>query len=686
MQLHSAAVALLLVTLPIFVSAQKEIDRIDEIVVAGYSITAREVEIEVEQKMLLDTAAALKDMPGTDVNSNGLIAGIAQYRGMYGDRVAVTIDNHTIVSGGPNAMDTPLSYVSPMITEALVVDRGIASVSSTPESIGGHLKTRLARGSFGSEDFELSGFVGSRYSGNGDISTSAGRFTISNDSHRLSAIAEIDRGKNIRTPVGEIRPSEIDRKRYDVSYAFTNGDDHFVVFAGKLNTQDSGTPALPMDIRSIDTDLIGSHFLYAASPSMAIEGRVSSNDVDHVMDNFALRSALPVMMRRQNHATGSGKTYALAAIYDFEASTLRLGIDGVVADHDSTITNPDNAAFRVANFSAVTRELASIFGEWMFERDATALELGVSFKHVTTDAGEVGATGMMSPAISMLAGAFNSANRELTFDDVDAVIKYRYRSRDNLEWRLEAGRKSRAPSYQELYLWLPMQATGGLADGRTYIGDLGLHSEVSNEINLGVFATTGRLSVSPQLFYKRIDNYIQGSPSSNAAANMVATMMAGQTALQFSNTDAEILGLDLAWTFEISERVTLDGIATYARGRRTDISDDLYRLAPLNGSIGLTYTNESWAIDTRIVAYDSQNKVAAFNDEQPTAGYEILNAGLIWMPNSSLRVEARVDNIFDATYQDHLAGVNRVGGSAIPVGSRLYGAERTLMAGVIFSF
>ena len=56
------------------------------------------------------------------------------------------------------------------------------------------------------------------------------------------------------------------------------------------------------------------------------------------------------------------------------------------------------------------------------------------------------------------------------------------------------------------------------------------------------------------------------------------------------------------------------------------------------------------------------------------------------MPTPSLRMEARVDNVFDATYQDHLAGVNRAGGSDIAIGSRLYGAERTFGAGVIFSF
>lgn len=690
MSYHYGAVALLLMALPTFVAAEEKTDPvadpIDEIVVADHAIAARAAVARVEHEMLLDTAVALKDMPGANVNSNGLITGIAQYRGMYGDRVAVTIDNHAIVTGGPNAMDAPLSYVSPMITEALVVDRGIASVSSAPESIGGHMSARLARGSFGDQDFALSGFVGSRYSANGDIATSAGRLTISDDAHRISAIAELDTGQNIKTPAGEIRPSMVDRKRYDVSYAYTNGDDHFVVFGGKLDTGDSGTPALPMDIRVIDTNLFGSHFLYALSSTLTIEGRVSTNDVEHVMDNFALRAAPPAMMQRQTLATGSGTTLALAGKFDLQTSTLRLGLESIVADHDATITNPNNAAFRIANFSGIERDLTSLYGEWIVERDASALELGVSVKRVDAVAAEVGATGIASPAVAMLADTFNSANRALSFDDIDAVIKYRRRAGSYIEWRIEAARKSRAPSYQELYLWLPMQATGGLADGRTYIGDLYLMSEISNELNLGFSRARGPLSVAPQIFYKRIDGYIQGTPTTNAAANMISEMMAGQPALQFSNTDAEIWGIDVDYALQISDRFSIDGVATYARGRRTDISDNLYRLAPLNGSIGLTYASESWVLDTRVIAYGSQKKVATFNDEQPTAGYEIVNAGFVWMPTPSLRVEARIDNVFDATYQDHLAGVNRAGGSDIAIGSRLYRVERTIGAGVIFSF
>jgi iron complex outermembrane receptor protein len=680
------AAGLLLITLPVLGLAEDEAPPIDEIVVAGNAVATDTATIEVEQKMLLDTAIALKAIPGADVNSNGLITGIAQYRGMYGDRVAVTIDGHAVVSGGPNAMDSPFAYVSPMITEAVVVNRGIAGVSAAAESIGGHLNARLARGNFGGEEFGISGFMGSRYATNGNVATSAGRLTLSNSSHRISALTEIDSGNDIKTTRGDIRPSRVDRRRYDLSYAYANGEDHLVVFAGKLDTGDSGTPALPMDIRYIDTNLYGAHFLHTLSPMFAIEGRVSANDVEHLMDNFALRSAPPAMMQRQTLATGSGTTFAFAGNVDFSSSTLRVGIEGTVTDHEAIITNPNNSAFRVVNFSDVERDLTSIFGEWVIDRNHSELELGISVKQVKTDAGDVAAAGVMNPSAAALSDAFNGANRKLSFEDVDVIAKYRYRFGDNIEGHAGIARKSRAPSFQELYLWLPMQATGGLADGRSYIGDLSLDAEVSHELNVGLSSTLGRLSLAPQIFYKRVDDYIQGTPSANDNANMVATMMAGRPALQFSNTDADIWGTDLAWSFQISERIAIDGAVSYSRGRRTDIADNLYRLAPLKGSIGLTYTSDRWVIDTHILAYDEQKKVASFNDEQPTAGYAVVSGGFAWMPVSSLRLEARIGNLFDADYQDHLAGINRAGGSDISVGDRLYGSGRTLTAGVIFDF
>ena len=164
----------------------------DEIVVVGRSVATSSARIEVERELLVDTASALRDIPGATVNRNGPITGIAQYRGMFGDRIAVDIDSLGMISGGPNAMDAPLSYMSPMMTEELVVTRGIASVSTAPETIGGHISASTARGEFGTERFGVSGSLGTHYQDNGNVSTSLARLTLSDTHHRVTAIAEFD--------------------------------------------------------------------------------------------------------------------------------------------------------------------------------------------------------------------------------------------------------------------------------------------------------------------------------------------------------------------------------------------------------------------------------------------------------------------------------------------------------------
>jgi len=662
---------------------------VDEVIVIGRSVSTGLAQIEVDREMLVDTATVLKDIPGANVNANGPVTGIAQYRGMYGDRISVVIDHLGVVSGGPNAMDAPLSYASPMITDDLSVTRGIAAVSLAPESIGGHMALRLARGEFSLADPVLSGFVGSRYSANGNVSTSAGRLTLAGTSHKVSLIGEVDNGDDITTPVGVVRPSRLHRERADLSYAYSGNSGELLMYAGSLNTDDTGTPALPMDIRFIKTDLAGAQGSIEVTDNLSLNARAAWNDVEHLMDNFGLRQAPMPMAQRQNYTTGTGGQVSLGADIALASSMLKVGIDNATADHQATITNPNNAMFRVENFVDVKRDVVSAFIEWQRGGERGDLELGLRAKRVDADAGEVSASGMMGAMgtnVDLLADAFNAANKDLIWDTVDAVIKYQFRIASGAEWRFELGSKTRAPSYQELYLWLPLQATGGLADGRSYIGGLDLDAERSNEITISYGRDMGPVTLSPQIFYRRVDGYIQGIPSTNMVANMVSQMMSGNPALEFSNVDAEIYGADIAWKVELADQWYLDGIASYARGRRTDVSDNLYRLAPPNASVGLTWESDSLSVTTEVVGYSKQDKVSAYNNEEPTPGYGLINAALVWYPADALRLETRVSNLLDKTYQDHVAGINRANGSDIPVGTRLYGAERTLSAGVIFSF
>ena len=682
------AIALLSTSATAQESTQEETE---EIVVLGRSISNQSASIRVDEEMLFDTATALKKLPGSEVNTNGRISGIAQYRGMYGDRVSISIDDLGMIGGGPNAMDTPLSYVSPMITEDLILERGIPGVASAPESVGGHINAKLARGQFtGSKDFGLTGNIGTRYSGNGDSSTSAARITAANDRHKLSLVAAADRGSDISTPAGDISPSGLSRDRSDLSYAFSGDGTDLLLFAGLLDTRDAGTPALAMDIRVIDTQIFGARLRTELTPQVAIDAKVDYNDVDHLMDNFSLRSAPGGPMRyRQNTTSGSGTNFNVAVTSGIGENSLQLGLDGKRAEHNSFISNPENAMFGIENFSGVHRDITGLFAVWERATGDSDWELGVRYNKVETDAGPVSANGLMGPmgdAADVLSDRFNAAGRNKHFNNLDAVVKYRRPGFGNSELHVELGSKTRAPSYQELYLWLPLQATGGLADGRNYIGNLELAPERVYEINFGLEWSGSRLQLSPQVFFKKVDNYIQGVSSSNAVANMLSMMMGGSAALEFANVDAEIYGFDLAWKYQLSDNVYLDGLAAFATGRRTDIADNLYRLAPPNASLAAYYVAPSWVLKTEVVGYARQTKVAAFNDEQPSAGYGLVNVSVSWNPVENVRLEAQLDNLLDRSYQDHLAGVNRVMGSEIPIGTRLFGPERTFSAGIVLSF
>ncbi|MDQ7072454.1 MAG: TonB-dependent receptor plug domain-containing protein [Gammaproteobacteria bacterium] len=72
-----------------------------------------------------DAGQLLKKLPGANINRNGPLTSIAQYRGLFGDRVNVLIDGVKINSAGPNSMDTPLSYIPASRLESISIYRGI---------------------------------------------------------------------------------------------------------------------------------------------------------------------------------------------------------------------------------------------------------------------------------------------------------------------------------------------------------------------------------------------------------------------------------------------------------------------------------------------------------------------------------------------------------------------------------
>ncbi len=108
-------------------------------IIEGNLLSSDVVGVKPSMGGVNDAAALLQRVPGANVNSNGPLSGIAQYRGLFGDRVNVSSDGTTYKSACANAMDAPLSHVPTSLTETLSIKRGVASVSSGIETMGGSI-------------------------------------------------------------------------------------------------------------------------------------------------------------------------------------------------------------------------------------------------------------------------------------------------------------------------------------------------------------------------------------------------------------------------------------------------------------------------------------------------------------------------------------------------------------------
>ena len=650
---------------------------------------SRRIDVSDTINITPDSASLVSKAPGADVNGNGPLTGIPQYRGMYGSRLSTEVNGMILSSGGPNWMDPPLSYAPAAQLESLEVYRGISPVSAGQETIGGAINAKTWSGDFtDSDEFTVSGRARAGTQSVNEASLTSAAIVAANRSHRLKISGLSEQADNAEFADGDILPSEYERQRYDIGYGFRANSHTIQLDFGRNETGETGTAALPMDILYIDSDLASLRYEWQQN-DISINAKVYYSDIEHGMTNYHLRDAPMNSMWRKNIASGENIGFKLSAKQQDQNGSWQLGIDGHSENHNSDIDNPNAPAFFVTNFNNAQRDVLGVFTERTQKINSHwRAEFGLRYNRIEMDADEVNATPAvmgMAPAVA-LRDNFNNAERQQNDDNIDWVTKFYYQADKTTSYSIGLARKSRSASYQERYLWLPLEATAGLADGRTYTGNIDLDAEVAHEIELGIDYDSGAFSISPRIYYRDVSDYIQGTVSNDTPATMLVTMMnttngtSNASPLQFNNVNAEFYGFDMDWRYNINSSWSLSGLLNYVRAERKDIDDYLYRIAPANTTIALNYQASNWAITVESALYAEQDKVSAINSEQETSGYGLINANGYWQLNNQLRLGIGIDNLLDKNYQDHLSGYSRAANDDIQTGDRLPGYGRNVYA------
>ncbi|TNE56929.1 MAG: TonB-dependent receptor [Alphaproteobacteria bacterium] len=630
-----------------------------------------------------DVTHLIARTPGGGRIANGELSGQVAYRGLFGERLNLRVDGQRFASGGPNMMDPAFHYAPPPLIAAIKIDRGVSPVSEGPGLAGG------VDAIFKRIDFDLTEAWGGGY----DVSLSTrtvdeslsmgGIVGAANERFRFNLLGAYEEGDDTEFSDGIIGGSGFQRGVYGLVAGAKLGGGTLSLDMRRQNTGPSGNPPFPMDIVFVDTDFARLSY-EAPLGEMTLKASVNYTDVSHLMDNHTQRPAPAMMMTRDTYADATTHGGQISLTMPAWGGDFKLGMDSDQADHNSRITNPYNAEFYVGAFPKISIDRLGGFAQWTGKVGGLNAELGLRVDSYEARAGEATTGPAVPEGAAMLASSFNARGRTANDTTYDVVARVWTQESKGLSWRATLARKENAPGYIQRFAWLPTPASGGLADGNTYVGDVALNPETAWIVESGFDYASQDFYLRPTIFWRQIDHYIQGVPYDDtpgiidSTVEMVSDMNGDPTPLTWSNVNARLYGFDVDGGYDFAGPLRLDGVLSYVRGERRDIDDNLYRIAPPSLMLGLTWENERWSATLEARAVARQHEVSVTNSEARSPAYATASLYGDVEVKEGVRLSMGIENLFDTHYRDHLSGYNRNGYGDVPLGERLPGAGRGL--------
>ncbi len=226
---------------------------------------------------------------------------------------------------------------------------------------------------------------------------------------------------------------------------------------------------------------------------------------------------------------------------------------------------------------------------------------------------------------------------------------------------------SRPPNPSELF-------SDGLhhAAARFEFGDLRISKEVSNRISSTYSYNSSDFTLLVDAYFNFIKDFIYQRPSGESEI----TNRGEFVAWEFVQSNTQIFGVDVAASYKLSDRISLDNKTSFIKGY--DQTDDipLIDMPPFSTINGITYTNADWnnfKINLKSEWVFEQNEFPDFNFEifdptrnedvlldisTPPSAYHLLHLYSEITVNTSkktnLNIALSINNLFDTNYRAYL--------------------------------
>ena len=191
--------------------------------------------------------------------------------------------------------------------------------------------------------------------------------------------------------------------------------------------------------------------------------------------------------------------------------------------------------------------------------------------------------------------------------------------------------------------------------GYAVIPNANLKSERSNSFELGMKFKNERTRAQVTAFYNRYRNFIDRTEVGTAS-------IGGRPIIQYQyqNLDrVKTYGAEASAAYKFLPGWQVSGSIAWMRGEQQD-GKPLDSAYPLNGVLGLDYTQEKWGIGTKLRWSKKHSRVSSDTVFQ-APGYGVWDVGAWYKPFKNLEIGANIYNVGNKKYWQHadVAGMSR---------------------------
>ena len=612
-------------------------------------------------------------------------------RGQSQNRLNIILDGAYVHGGCPNRMDPPASWAALETYEEVTVLKGVQTLIHGGGGSGGTvLFDRDTRDL--AQDKGIHGRVSFLASDNAIEHDLLADVVAAGDRGYIRGIGEIKKAQNYEDGDGNKVRSSYDHEQGGIILGFTPTEDRLFEFSYENNSfSDALYPGAGMDSPTEDGDIFRLRYLDKPQSTRVddIKAEIYVSDIDHLMDNFSLRTPPKYMawhpkagqdMKRATPTTSKTTGGRLVLQSTSGKTQWEYGVDLQRNEREAVLNNMDSGTAMPITmmWPDITIQQLGLFAEGTTAiAEKQKLKYGLRVDQVDASADKADTKVGSSPPGGHSANQSYAEYYGTTADDqeetnIGALLRYEREIGNGLSFFTGLSRSVRTADSTErgMNKWLPIPgfapalAQENMAKQR-WIGNPEIKPEKHHQFDIGLSKKTERMNLSAVAFFDKVDDYILRDTARGQAG-----ILKSDGADIYRNVDAELYGIELEGTIALTTNLDLSGsLALVKATNTTDGNRAIAQTPPLNGKLQLDYSTGKWGAGARVNLSDKQDRIDTLSKQEvgETAGHGTLDLYGNYKLNKTFSMRAGVDNVLDKTYAEHASRSNLLDINAIKV-------------------